>query len=104
MTDWCIDSTDLDLVNKEPKVFHLYSVMMWNWRPLADELHLQSNPFSIRERMLILLQMECFAYELQDNINTINMQKGIKEKHEKEQAASACCIFQLICPINSLDT
>lgn len=48
-------------------------------------------------------KMECFAYELQDNINTINMQKGIKEKHEKEQAASACCIFQLICPINSLD-
>lgn len=24
MTDWCIDSADLDLVNKETKVFHLY--------------------------------------------------------------------------------
>lgn len=49
-------------------------------------------------------KIECFAYELRFSINTISIWKGIKEKHEMEQAASTYCIFQLICPINSLDT
>lgn len=77
---------------------------MWNWSPLPNELHMQSYPLSIRDSGSSFNKIEYFARKVQFNINTISMWKDIKEKHEMEPAAFTCGIFQLICPINSLDT
>lgn len=77
---------------------------MGNWRRLSNELHMQSYPSSLRDRSSSFNKIECFARKVQFGINTISMWKDIKEKHEMEPAASTYCIFQLICPISSLDT
>lgn len=61
-------------------------------------------PSLSKKECLSLSKIECFAYELRFSVNTISICKSIKEKHEMEQAASTYCIFQLICPINSLNT
>lgn len=61
-------------------------------------------PVSSKKLRLSFNKIECFACELWFGINTISIRKGIKEKHETTQSPCTCCIFQLICPINSLDT
>lgn len=70
----------------------------------SNKLHMQSYPLSIHDSSSSFNKIEYFAHEVQFSINTISMWKDIKEKHEMESAAFTYCIFQLICPINSLDS